>query len=727
MRLLLLLYIFCIAGIVQGQTLLYGPSVTRASAANDVVAFILQNPTTSSLSSRYITFGHPFFVSQLKFSNNQSTVQLSAYNTASPTTKYSVQVDAKAFHADGSVRQATLTLLAPALNVNQSIEIMLTRTSETATPLSLSSVPTTLTLAFSSVSGTSRTYSFDASALIKANPQNLWLNGNLAVQGRIEKWVINAMRVVLDVTLYKDNSWCVDAIISNDIAMSSVGGSLSYTATITSTPFTQAFAIGTHYQYQGWHKLVCSNGDSNYNVQYDRLHLIQSRVVLPLNYTIGIYDTTLNGQNNEMKATGWGTPLADNGVTKGMPMTGDRRDIGWLPGPHSNWFVSQDWNAKKFMMGWGDASHAVPWNYYLNTTGRYINYWDYPNLWIDGRGDPKPPQLNDDQGGWDPENAHNPSLPALPYVVSGSRYYLDLVKALAAWQICVVWNAGRSNFISIDYVPQDRGLLSPYNQERGLAWSLRDVGWAAYLSEPTDTFHSNYFPTVMKVNLDFLAKNLTATTGALQGVTYGYFFGVYSTGYHPPWQDDYLVSTISMLHLQGNADALAVLTWMRNFCVMSFFASGWNTWNRMAYNIGHQPRDDDQNQNVCKTYACIQTNTEAIGYNVTNLQQLGGDYGQLARQSFMLYQAVNHNDVDAKNAQLKVDSNNVQFCDIETYRNDPRFNSAVFPDPPTVSGTTTSSSNNGGSTTSDSPDSSSGYVVAPCYFVALILGSSLVL
>ena len=52
---------------------------------------------------------------------------------------------------------------------------------------------------------------------------------------------MKAMRVVFDVTLYKDNSWCVDVILANDIAMGRVGGKITYDATITSTPLTESY------------------------------------------------------------------------------------------------------------------------------------------------------------------------------------------------------------------------------------------------------------------------------------------------------------------------------------------------------------------------------------------------------------------------------------------------------------------------------------------------------
>lgn len=46
-------------------------------------------------------------------------------------------------------------------------------------------MPSTLTLKISSISGSSATYNFDASTLVKVvNPPNLWLSGDLAVQVR---------------------------------------------------------------------------------------------------------------------------------------------------------------------------------------------------------------------------------------------------------------------------------------------------------------------------------------------------------------------------------------------------------------------------------------------------------------------------------------------------------------------------------------------------------------
>lgn len=43
----------------------------------------------------------------------------------------------------------------------------------------------------------------------------------------------------------------------------------------------------------------------------------------------------------EMQDASWGTPLNPNGVEVGMPTTGDRRDIGWVPGPYALWYESR--------------------------------------------------------------------------------------------------------------------------------------------------------------------------------------------------------------------------------------------------------------------------------------------------------------------------------------------------------------------------------------------------
>ena len=49
------------------------------------------------------------------------------------------------------------------------------------TALSIANVPSTVSLRINSISGSSSTYTYDASALVRAS-QDLWLSGGLAVQ-----------------------------------------------------------------------------------------------------------------------------------------------------------------------------------------------------------------------------------------------------------------------------------------------------------------------------------------------------------------------------------------------------------------------------------------------------------------------------------------------------------------------------------------------------------------
>lgn len=49
-----------------------------------------------------------------------------------------------------------------------------------------------------------------------------------------------------------------------------------------------------NFQYQGFHEYVCSNGESNVNVQFDLLNLIRARAITPYNYTNGVYQSSID-------------------------------------------------------------------------------------------------------------------------------------------------------------------------------------------------------------------------------------------------------------------------------------------------------------------------------------------------------------------------------------------------------------------------------------------------
>ena len=104
---------------------------------------------------------------------------------------------------------------------------------------------------------------------------------------------------------------------------------MQYNATITqngSVAYQQSNI--QQLQYENWHQEVWSAGAPGVNVQHDIAALEATGAVPNYDLTTGVSTALLASEASATAAAGWGTPLAANGVTQGMPATGGRGDIG---------------------------------------------------------------------------------------------------------------------------------------------------------------------------------------------------------------------------------------------------------------------------------------------------------------------------------------------------------------------------------------------------------------
>src|ERR1700730_13778011 len=83
-------------------------TVPQPSQAGDIVGLNLQNPTASTIPSRYVTFSEVFKKGAVQPSGSL-IARIGGANTY-------VQMDIKTHNSDGSVAQAIVTFLAPALS-----------------------------------------------------------------------------------------------------------------------------------------------------------------------------------------------------------------------------------------------------------------------------------------------------------------------------------------------------------------------------------------------------------------------------------------------------------------------------------------------------------------------------------------------------------------------------------------------------------------------------------
>jgi hypothetical protein len=216
------------------------------------------------------------------------------------------------------------------------------------------------------------------------------------------------------------------------------------------------------------------------------------------------------------------------------------------------------------MLANADASGSIPWHYRDEATGEYLRIDQHPKLWMDGRtnwaefgsdgltnGFAKGTAV-----GWEMDTAHQPALNYLPYLVTGSQYYLDGLMAQSAYSIA-------------SYAPHYRGYddgFIDFDQVRGRAWTWRNMSDSAYIA-PDDSEMKTYFTDMLESNLDALVKRYI-TNGAMD--KYGQIEGFFRHDMWPDgdllvWQSDFVAMVLGSIAERGSTQAVELLKWMDNF------------------------------------------------------------------------------------------------------------------------------------------------------------------
>jgi hypothetical protein len=260
-------------------------------------------------------------------------------------------------------------------------------------------------------------------------------------------------------------------------------------------------------------------------------------------------------------------------IEKYMGGTGGRADIGPMTQWAAMYLVSQDPRMLDVMLAQADAGGSIPWHYRDDATGDYVRIDLHPSLWLDGRAG-----YDISGGGWAPELAHQPELSYLPYLLTGTHYYLDELQAQASFGIAADDPQYRSGANGIE----------PWGQIRALAWGLRDIANAMYLTPDNDPMQA-YYEKILDNNLSYLVKTyITDGTMDQAKELEGYLRGDYGTaGAMAPWQQDYTIMALGRIAAQGSEDAAALMGWMTNFAAGRYINGdyGYDPLYGPAYNL----------------------------------------------------------------------------------------------------------------------------------------------
>jgi hypothetical protein len=565
------------------EAVVRAPAVIAPAGKGEVVGLKLVNRGAQPAKAQTVTFGQAFIAGAIPVGTTP------AARIGKQTTP--LQTDIKTRHADGSVKHAVLTLVAPALAAGGAVDVMLVaaKTEPAAAPISAEAVLAggyALALRLSFPDGSARR--LDAADLLRraaAGGADVWLSGPLVSEFRVEARIDADLRAVFDIRAEAGGRVRTGVTVANDSVRATNSRTVAYRADIITATHTAFTAELAHYRASNWRRTVWSDSGADDRaggesaVVRDVDYLIRAGAFLAFDTGLGVAAAALD----EMAAA---TAKADTGplgaatITKYMPTTGGRGDIGILPSWTAAYLISQDPRAERAMLANADASGAAPWHFHDESAGHYIRIDQHPRLWLDARARPpgaEPPGTTlaglDKQSGWTVDDAHTPSLTFAPYLLTGERYYLDEAQAVGAWR-------------PASFNPAYRGGVTG-KQVRALAWELRDLGDIAWIT-PDDHPLKGYFTDQINAELNLLQEAyLTRRILRAAGEVEGWFMGDDSRtpGGLAPWQDDFMVLALAGLSGHGFPQAKALLDWSVNFVAGRFINGerGFNPFYGPAY------------------------------------------------------------------------------------------------------------------------------------------------
>jgi len=520
-----------------------------------------------------VVFGQVFAPGALK--NGESVAGQLANNS-----KVRFQLDVKATHDDGSVRHAVLSAILPTLAAKRTESIRLVKTKTAETTATAPTRAQVLASGFMSevvivVDG--KTYRASTEQGLKAAQQTAWLAGPL-----VNEWLMTApfkseagiehphlharfaLRAVGDPVRVR-----VDVAVENDWAFEPSPRNFTYDVNllINKKSVYNKLAL-THYHHTRWRKTFWTDALPEVDLMHDTAYLIASKAVPNYDQRVVISQSTLakwKADWSEARAA----PMSSGMATPYMPTTGGRPDIGLMPGWTAAYLLSMDPRAKEITIG--SANLAGSWSIHFRdrTTGKPVSLMNYPYMTMLGRStdtlnpatkkfEAFPECAGDCKNPQDADTAHQPAFSYVPYLVTGDVYHLE---ELQFWTMHSVLQSNPG------YRDNVKGLLK-WDQVRGQAWSMRNLGEAAYITPDNDPL-KRHFRQFLANNLDWYNDTYTNNPKAnkLGIITNGYALEYDGSTAIALWQDDFFTQAIGHVAELGFNQARALLAWKTKFPV----------------------------------------------------------------------------------------------------------------------------------------------------------------
>lgn len=515
-----------------------------------------------------------------------------------------LQTDVKATHADGSVRHVIISGVLPSLAAaeNKTITLLKANASEKST-VTLQNLAASGLTSKVTVTENKLVYTATLSDAINAGKPINWLSGSVANEWILEVPLKNASGVAhplltarfdvrwysalpkkarVDIVVENTKMWTAPRDITYDVNVD-VGGRSVY-----------AKSGLNHYHRSRWRKLAWWDAATEpvVHYQHNTAYLIASKAVSNYDQSVVPSEGTLAELGAQMASTPTG-PMTIGPVVPYMGMAGGRGDIGPLPAFSVSYLLTQDKRPKDLMMAAADGSGSWSMHFRDEKTGYPMRNDNEINKnislhsnWKEG---PLPPCSATCATPFSHDEAHQPSLAYLPYLVTGDYYYLEELQ---------FWASVNPLGTHPDLSGYGQGLLR-FHQLRGQAWSLRTLGHVAYITPDTNPMKA-YFTKQLDNNLNYYHTTYVVGNPNKLGVYDGSGVHAFPVTASAPWQDDFFTWSFGYLNELGFTKAEPILRWKAKYSIGRMTAPGFCWIGGATYQMKFR---EDMNTPLYPTFA----------------------------------------------------------------------------------------------------------------------------
>lgn len=425
-----------------------------------------------------------------------------------------------------------------------------------------------------------------------------WANGPVLTELRSSRPLIDKsgkahphLHAIFYTRCYEGQRTRIDIVIENTWAYEPNPRNFDYDIRII-LGYKQVYAAThfKHYHHARDRFVFWEGEEPQINVIHDWPYLDSTKAVPHYDSSIVVPEKTLAGWQKEWDKAGKG-PMQVGLPQKAMGGQGGRPEIAIVPAWAVLWLLTGDKRMRDMTLGTADSAGSWSAHYRDRETDQPISLIDYPYMTIYGRStDTKNPATKkyeafpalvkgQDKTPYSHDSAHQPGFSFVPYLLTGDHYHLEELQFWAMWNVFQTNPGYRKNV---------QGLLWR-QQVRGIAWSLRTVAQAAWITPDSDRLKKHFAQIV--------ESNFAPAVNPLQWVnSFGAYVGPGAVIYQSdtaiaPFQDDHLTSVLGYVVDLGFDCAQLMLEAKAKFSIQRLIGTGTN-W-RAAANYTWPIKDAD--------------------------------------------------------------------------------------------------------------------------------------